>query len=208
VCFTGPFPHLSGAFHPLLLRALSLFGPGELRAVCVIDPTCFELIVSELDRPDSVGAVRLAQALSSVRAVAWPGSDTSMAPAVDFIKRHGGSLIELDCDYWHHRDEADRALACCARLESLTNARYYDAKVWLGLTHLHTLRGVDFGDVSAAAVAAALPRLHTLAAFINASYDPPFPIRRWRGCSKTSCRASGSLSTVGCGLQRRTRRLR
>jgi hypothetical protein len=45
--------------------------------------------------------------------------------------------------------------------------------VWLGLTHLLTLRGVDLGIVSAVAIAAALPRLHTLAAFISASDDPP-----------------------------------
>jgi hypothetical protein len=57
----------------------------------------------------------------------------------------------------------------------LANARAYDAKVWLGLTHLHTLRGVDLGSVSVAAIAAALPRLHTLAAFVNEDDDSPVP---------------------------------
>jgi hypothetical protein len=35
---------------PLLLRTLSLFGPGELRAVRVMHPKCFDFIMSELDR--------------------------------------------------------------------------------------------------------------------------------------------------------------
>jgi hypothetical protein len=37
--------------------------------------------------------------------------------------------------------------------------------VWLGLSNLHTVLGVNLGDVSFAAIAAALPRLHTLGAF-------------------------------------------
>jgi hypothetical protein len=171
-------------FHPLVLRTLSLFGPGELRAVRVISPKCFDVIASELDRTDSLGAVRLAQALSSVRAVAWSGYGKSLECAFSFIERHGAALTDLDCNSWAHHDAADRALvgtaadralACCTRLESLTNAQYYDAKVWLGLTHLHTLRGVDLGVVSATSIAAALPRLHTLAAFIDASDEPHVP---------------------------------
>jgi hypothetical protein len=53
------------------------FAPGELRAVRVDIPECVYFIVSELDRPDSVGAVRLLQALSSLRTVAWSGLATS-----------------------------------------------------------------------------------------------------------------------------------
>jgi hypothetical protein len=41
----------------------------------------------------------------------------------------------------------------------------YDPAVWLGLSHLHTVRGVELSKVSVAAVAAALPKLHTLGAF-------------------------------------------
>jgi hypothetical protein len=160
-------------FRPLLLRTLSLFGPGELRAVCVMHPRCFDLIMPELDRPHSLDAGRLAHALSSVRAVAWSG-DCGLEPAFRFIARHGSTLTELDCNFESRHRAADRALACCARLESLTNAEYYNAKVWLGLTHLHTLRRVDLGAVSAAAIAAALPRLHTLEALINDD-DPPVP---------------------------------
>jgi hypothetical protein len=117
-------------FSPLLLRTLSLFGPGELRALRVNNPHCVDLIVSELDRPDSLAAVCLAQALSSLRAVSWSGYGTTLEPAFGFIERHGASLTELDFyGFWPPDDDAaDRALACCARLESLTNARAYDAK--------------------------------------------------------------------------------
>jgi hypothetical protein len=163
-------------FRPLLLRTLSLFGPGELRALRVTNQRCFDLILPELDRPASLRAIRLAQALSSLRAVSWAGYGTGLKPAFDFIERHGAAITELDCDFWSRDDDAaDRALACCTRLESLTNARSYDAKVWLGLTHLHTLRGVDLGVVSVAAIAAALPRLHTFAAFISDDGGPPVP---------------------------------
>jgi hypothetical protein len=118
-----------------------------------------------------------APGLSSLRAVGWSRYGTTLEPAFGFIERHGAALTELDfCNFGSRDvDAADRALACCARLESLTNAGSYDARVWLGLTHLHTLRGVDFGAVSVAAIAAALPRLHTLAAFINENDQPPVP---------------------------------
>jgi hypothetical protein len=65
------------------------------------------------------------------------------------------------------QDLADRVLAGCTRLESLAHASYYTPAAWLGLAHLHTLRGVDLGVVSTAAIAAALPRLHTLEAFFR-----------------------------------------
>jgi hypothetical protein len=55
-------------------------------------------------------------------------------------------------------------LARCARLEVLTKASRYVPAVWLVLSHLHTLHDVDLSTVSTAAIAAALPRLHTLTA--------------------------------------------
>jgi hypothetical protein len=61
--------------------------------------------------------------------------------------------------------EAASALACCTRLESLSGARFYDPAVCLGLSHLHTLRGVHVDKVSFADIAAALPKLHTLVTF-------------------------------------------
>jgi hypothetical protein len=45
------------------------------------------------------------------------------------------------------------------------NAQHYTPSAWLQLSQLHTLRGVDLHDVSMAAIAAALPRLHTLFVF-------------------------------------------
>jgi hypothetical protein len=45
------------------------------------------------------------------------------------------------------------------------NVRHYAPSVWLQLSQLHTLRGVDLSVVSIAAIAVALPRLHTLVAF-------------------------------------------
>jgi hypothetical protein len=140
--------------------------------VRVIDPHCFDLIVAELDQTDGLGAARLAQALSSLRAVSWSGYRTTLKTAFGFIERHAAALTELDCSFSEVVTKPRTALACCARLESLTNARAYDAKAWLGLTHLHTLRGVNLAVVSVAAIAAALPRLHTtLAAFINEDDD-------------------------------------
>jgi hypothetical protein len=56
----------------------------------------------------------------------------------------------------------EQALAACTRLESLTYASSFAPSAWLGLSHLHTLRGVDLRHVSIGAIAAALPRLHTL----------------------------------------------
>jgi hypothetical protein len=47
----------------------------------------------------------------------------------------------------------------------LTRAQYYTPAVWLGLSQLHTLRDVDLHQVSMAAIAAGLPKLHTLYAF-------------------------------------------
>jgi hypothetical protein len=53
-------------------------------------------------------------------------------------------------------------LARCKRVESLTNVHHYAPSAWLQLSHLHTLRWANLSIVSMAAIAAALPRLHTL----------------------------------------------
>jgi hypothetical protein len=52
-------------------------------------------------------------------------------------------------------NEAASAVAGCTRLECLTGAYPYTPLVWLGLSQLHTLHGVDLRTVSA--IAAALP---------------------------------------------------
>jgi hypothetical protein len=51
------------------------------------------------------------------------------------------------------------------RLEILTCADRYAPTAWLGLSQLHTLRGVDLTQVTVASIAAGLPRLHTLDVF-------------------------------------------
>jgi hypothetical protein len=69
-------------------------------------------------------------------------------------------------------DVAENVVARCTRLESLMNAQHYTPSAWLHLSQLHTLGGVDLSVVSMAAIAAALPRLHTLAVF---AYPPGVP---------------------------------
>jgi hypothetical protein len=59
-------------------------------------------------------------------------------------------------------DAWNQALATCTRLETLAYASNFAPSAWLGLSQLHTLRGVDLHRVSIGAIAAALPRLHTL----------------------------------------------
>jgi hypothetical protein len=75
-------------------------------------------------------------------------------------------LTHLELPLMGRFDSSDRALGRCRMLESLSCAQYYDPSVWLTLSQLHTLRGVDLNAVPASAIAAALPRLHTLDAFI------------------------------------------
>jgi hypothetical protein len=145
---------------PLVLRALSLFGPDELRKLEVADPGILDILAF-------LTKVRPVPALDSLRAVVW--SDTVMRrfhgfqPVVDFINRHATNLATLDCPLPFVFPAADHALARCRQLESLAHASCFMPAAWLGLRQLHTLRGVDLHVVPAAAIAAALPRLHTLA---------------------------------------------
>jgi hypothetical protein len=55
-------------------------------------------------------------------------------------------------------------LARCTQLEVLNHVLEYTPAVWLGLSQLHTLHDVDLTKVSIAAIAAALPRLHSVIA--------------------------------------------
>jgi hypothetical protein len=92
------------------------------------------------------------------------------------IERYASTLEELDCPVWppYLSDAWDKALAICTRLESLTCARRFAPSAWLGLSHLHTLRGVDLHHVPAGAIAAALPRLQTLEA--DSEHSGPLPV--------------------------------
>jgi hypothetical protein len=97
-----------------------------------------------------------------------PSPDIGSFTAV--LKRHSSTITELNAKLPGEMTESEveevsSALACCTRLESLTGANSYGPAVWLGLSHLHTLCGVDLRRVSLAAIAAALPKLHTLKAF-------------------------------------------
>jgi hypothetical protein len=92
--------------------------------------------------------------------------------AFAFVERCAATLTELDCFLVIKSDAADRALALCTRLECLSSAALYTPASWLGLSQLHTLRGVDLCVVSMSTIATALPRLHTLDATLD-TRDPP-----------------------------------
>jgi hypothetical protein len=152
-----------------------LFGPGELRALRVGDADVFRLVLAML-RPlsgDGAAAIQAAQAVASLSVVELTGYPTVAEDEVNaaaVIERCAATVTELRgplpvrllC-------ESDRVghppvLARCTRLEVLACARDY-AAVWLGLSQLHTLQDVDLNVVSTAAIAAALPRLHTLTTY-------------------------------------------
>jgi hypothetical protein len=116
----------------------------------------------------SAGAAGMSPLLSSLRAIAWGGraSHPDAAAAFALVERYAAHITELDCPLESHCDAATNiVLARCVRLEYLTDAHHYASSVWLQLSHLHTLWGVDLTVVSMATMAAALPRLHTLGAF-------------------------------------------
>jgi hypothetical protein len=150
----------------LLRRALSSFAPGELRALHVADVGGLELVRSMLSqaRTGALQGLALSRAIDSMRAIRYGGVWGSHATSV-LIDRFAATLTQVDCVLDCPNDAADRALARCHQLESLANASAFTPTAWLGLSQLHTLRGVSFADVSIAAIAAALPRLHTIHAF-------------------------------------------
>jgi hypothetical protein len=151
---------------PVLQRALSLLRPGELRAIRVADPQVLDLLQGH-----SSDAVAAQAAVGPLRAVAWSESGSGES-AFAFIEPHTASLLEIDC-FPQKSSSNDRLLARCTRLESLTYANRYEPNAWLGLSQLHTLRGVDLCVVSVATIAAALPRLHTLDAYLFAGGVTP-----------------------------------
>jgi hypothetical protein len=167
---------------PVVVRALSLFGPGELRALRVCDDDVLRVILALLDvgPPGDGGAStsQLAQALESLcvveltsgSAVSKAAAHSLHAAAAAIIERFAATITELRGPLPPHLlcESAGPGrlpvLSTCARLELLTNVSSYKPAAWLGLSQLHTLRGVDLRQVSMSAIAAALPRLHTLVA--------------------------------------------
>jgi hypothetical protein len=93
-----------------------------------------------------------------------PSADIQALSVV--LERHSSTITEFDAQLPAEMlEEVSSALACCTRLETLTGAYAHDPFIWLGLSDLHTLRGVDLNNVSVGIIAAALPKLHTLEAF-------------------------------------------
>jgi hypothetical protein len=160
-------------FSPVLVRALSLLGPGELRALRVQDVDVFRLVTSLL--PTVSGGEwaphikRSIDALCAVQIADYftPSHDLSSLTAL--LKRHSLTITEIEVAFASSLsattlEETCAAIACCTRLESLADVSRLAPAVWLGLSQLHTLHDVDVRDVSFATIAAALPRLHTLKA--------------------------------------------
>jgi hypothetical protein len=131
------------AWRPSLLeRAFSLLGPGELHALHVPD-------LGPFSRPSASRQLSL-QRLYSLRGGGW--SDPGR-----LIQQHAATLTELDCSLnlsFKSNDFGNRALSRCTRLEILTCADRYAPTAWLGLSQLHTLRGVDLTQVTVASIAA------------------------------------------------------
>jgi hypothetical protein len=167
-------------FSSVLLRALSLFGPGELRVLRVRDADVFRLVLSmmsagcdALTSLDSLCVVELLTPLTE-------GSEERYAAAL--IERRAATIRSLAgrftgpllCDAGA-REEGQSALARCTLLESLTHAFSYKPAMWLGLSQLHTLNDVDLSQAPIRAIAAALPKLHTLTAFCDVPTDDSVP---------------------------------
>jgi hypothetical protein len=173
-------PH-AGFFYPVLVHALSLFGPGELRALRVGHADVFRVVLAMLDvlPQGDPRASQLAQALDSVCAIELPTFLEEYGPhAAAIIERCAATITELKgplpgdvlCESVGSAGHPP-VLARCTRLELLTHAYSYTPAVWLGLSQLHTLHGVDLSKVSIAAIAAALPKLHSLRARYYGSGD-------------------------------------
>jgi hypothetical protein len=159
----------------LMRRALLLLAPGELQELQLHPPgvtqgTC-DFIRSMLNQmaagfhseidDGTERHVPVSRALTSLRVVKAWGNKAPFLAAL--MQQCAANFIELECSVLD--DDAVRALPHCTRLKSLT---FFDIfwkcppAAWLGLSQLHTLRGVSLRVVSAAAIAAALPQLHTL----------------------------------------------
>jgi hypothetical protein len=160
----------TAAGQALLRGALWRFGLGELqelrelRTVQGSAGSC-DFIQCMLEQEAvgsrSDGTLRdapVARALGSLRVI--KGTNLSLRAAL--IQQCAATLTELDCNSLN--GDAHGVLPRCARLESLTLSGWdcCPPAAWLGLSQLHTLRGVNLSVVPAAAIAAALPQLRTL----------------------------------------------
>jgi hypothetical protein len=152
----------------ILSRTLTLFGPGELHVLqskCRGFTDCVVALLGlqaapppEGDRP-SGSTVRpdILSGLRSLSLARWGGHRA--------LESCGASLTELQIKHYGGTPAAEwsRILSQCPRLESLTGEFcFFPLSLLPGLAQLHTLHGVNFTQVPASAIAAALPRLHTL----------------------------------------------
>jgi hypothetical protein len=125
-------------------------------------------------RNDGATTSHLAQDLEHVCVIEVRSGSANSPHAAAMVERCAATMTELhgplparllceieDGSGWRRPHSV---LSTCSRLEVLTDVLNYKPAVWLGLSQLHTLRGVDLNQVSMAAIAAALPRLHTLVA--------------------------------------------
>jgi hypothetical protein len=114
---------------------------------------------SQLNEDDGVPRdTPVSRALASLRVI--KGEYTVLLD--DLIEQCATTLTELDC--FQLTCSTRCALPRCTQLESLTFRSWFACPpaAWLGLSQLHTLRGVSLCGVSVPAIAAALPRLNTL----------------------------------------------
>jgi hypothetical protein len=162
-------------WEPLVRRALSLFGPGELSALSVGGSKAFTVIsamLKEKGKRGGASSTTLSEALAAPRAMCtqFVVPEDAVA-AFALVERYAATLTEVDFLLMTQNgmiqagSAMDRILPRCTRLETLGVWRHAP-RAWLGLSQLHTLRHVDLTTVSPKALAtAALPRLHTLHAF-------------------------------------------
>jgi hypothetical protein len=111
-------------------------------------------------------------ALCAVHAGGYFSPSPDIGSLVSVLGRHAATITEFHSELTAKMlEHVSTALACCTRLESLTGPHFYDPAIWLGLSQLHTLRGVHLSEVSFEVIAAALPKLHTLKAFGHCDPD-------------------------------------
>jgi hypothetical protein len=163
----------------LLRRALSLLRPGEVQELCMYHSTSVsalivDLLAQEDASPDS--NKQLTRALESLRAVRSVDANDDMSSFLALIKRHAATITGIQFAFAYRNQlpqDACGEVSCCPRLE-VVSIRGCPPAAWLGLSQLHTLHHVNLARVTFAAIAAALPRLHTL--HIRHDYSAPFSV--------------------------------
>jgi hypothetical protein len=175
----------------LFTRTVSLLRQGELPALRVVDPEAFDVVLSalqdeECDAKYATPAPVRPRLLDTLQSLGWCNVDAANRAdsALALVKRCAGTLRELECRLYDIDDNWSEALARCTRLESLTFVDTFPPASWIGLSQLHTLLGVELSTVSVAAIAAALPRLHTLG------------LSTRRGPSATAASVAGFFDTL------------